>query len=309
MKTETTVQVNYPSFLRRLIAGVIDFTILLTTSIVIGIAANAVFDVIIAREVAQLETLTTADVNKRYAEFYRLPKEQIQKLSYAFILNSLNYGLESDRINDKFSGSDNEFDIFDNNKAVQITLPSSDFKLAFPKYLAPQIMSQEKDKFLQQYGKLVYAGNPIDRFRKAFPEFKHVSDSQLAETIRHSFFTGYKESYEFNQVFGTYSGKIYAQDYSPYITILIFAYIIAYFSLSVSSKFSATFGKIALGIRVLQPNGSKLTLTKGIGYTTCFLLFSVGTFFTTFLPVVFNRNRQALHDRVCKVMLVCSDER
>ncbi len=167
-------------------------------------------------------------------------------------------------------------------------------------------MAREQEKFLQQYGAFIYAGNPIDRFRKAFPEFWHVPDYKLAESIWHSFFTNYEEIHRFNSVFGTYNGAIKAKDYGFYVTMLIIMYIVSYFALSISSNFSTTLGKMALGIKVLNNDGSKLQLGKGIGYTVCFLLFSIGTFFTTFLPVLFNKNRQALHDHVCKVMLVCN---
>lgn len=309
MKSESTVQVNYPSFLRRLIAGVIDFTILLTTSMAIGWVANSYFDGLIEKQTSQLEALSGAEINIRYAKVYDLPREQIQKLDYPIILSTLFYGLEGDRINGKLTGGSNEFDIFDNSKAVQDSVPNSEFKLAFPKDTDVHTIKNEREKFSQQYGKFIKTGNAIDRFRKAFPEFNHIRDSVLAEKIWHSFFPGYKESYEFDKQFGTYYGKVNTADYSLYVTILIIAYIIGYFSLSISSKFSATLGKIAVGIKILGSDGSKLQLGKSVSYTVCFILFSIGTFFTTFLPVLFNRNRQALHDRVCKVMLVCSDER
>lgn len=180
-----TMSQNYAGFFRRFVAGVIDFTILLTTSIAIGWAANSYFDGRIAGQVARLEKLSGQDINKRYAETYNLPEEQFQKRKHPIILIKYFYGLEDNRINNRLTGSTNEFDFFDDAKVTERTIPGTEYKLAFPKDTDQQTMEGEQEKFLQQYGKLINAGNPIDRFRKAFPEFNHVRDSQLAETLYH----------------------------------------------------------------------------------------------------------------------------
>ena len=360
---------NYVGFFRRLIAGVIDFTILLTTSVVIGIIANACIDRIIAHEEDQLTKLTRQAINQRYAEVFDIPempddttiiladdflgleserlitsngktlREKADALAVQFpkfdIAGARKAGYKNSEIityleglsspdaaekmgpwnkyaQDKNGRKVQDSDFYNNTfldrlfskETIRHPIPNSDITLMFPKDSDSQTIEVETQKFLEQYRKLVDAGNPIDRFRIAFPEFKHIPNYKLGDTIWHTFFPGYKESYEFNKQFKTYDGSIKAADYSAYITIVIVLYIIAYFTVSLNSKFSATFGKMALGIKALNSDNSKLTLGRSFAYTVCFLLFSIGTFFTTFLPVLFNKNRQALHDRVCKVMLV-----
>ena len=317
-----TTQSGNAGFFRRLIAGVIDFTILLTTSIVIGLAVNSYFDWRIAEEVRQLEKLSMQDINKRYVEVYQLPEEQFHNRSQPNILKDKYFGLESDRKSDRITIKPEQF-IPDTSIIIWRSIPRTEYKLAFPKYTNQQTIEQETETFSEQYGQLLHAGNPIDRFRNAFPEFGHVENRKLADTLWRSFFSmdasflssdgpidllelNFYESTQFDFLFGTYTGKIDKEGYGFYLAILICTYIIAYLALCVSSKFSSTFGKMALGIKVLNSDGSKLTLGKSIAYTICFLLFSIATFFTAFLPVLFNKNRQALHDRVCKVTLVCN---
>lgn len=313
-----TTQSGNAGFFRRLIAGVIDFTILLTTSIVIGLAVNSYFDWRIAEEVKQLEKLSVEDINKRYVEVYHLPEEQFHNRSQPDILKDKYFGLESHRIT-------NELEPFfpDVSETIWVSISHTKYQLAFPKNTDHQTIERETARFFKQYGQLLHAGNPIDRFRIAFPEFGHVDNLKLSNTLWLSFFNSgvlsfddifnpidlLKTTYgsrEFQDAFGTEAGEIDRKSYGFYLTALICAYIIAYLTLGVSSKFSSTFGKMALGIKVLNSDGSKLTLGKSIAYTICFLLFSIATFFTAFLPVLFNKNRQALHDRVCKVTLVCN---
>lgn len=356
------MQKSFVGFFRRLIAGVIDFTILLTTSIVIGICVNAYYDNLVTHEQEQLLKLTKQEVNQRYAKIFDIPE---MPDNYTYILADDFLGLESEReisangkdLREKADKLAKQYPKFDIEKARQAgyknseiikyledlknpdaadkmgpwdkykniedsdsynnifldrifsketlryEIPNTSITLMFPKDTDSQTVKKETQKFLKQYRKFADVRTPIDRFRIAFPEFKHIPNYKLEDDVWHTFFPGYKESYEFSKAFKTYDGDIDTDNFSTLLFLIIAFYIFGYLMLSISA-FSATFGKMALGIKVLNPDDSKLSLGKSAVYTVCFMLFSIGTFFTTFLPVLFNKNRQALHDRVCKVILV-----
>jgi uncharacterized RDD family membrane protein YckC len=70
---------------------------------------------------------------------------------------------------------------------------------------------------------------------------------------------------------------------------------ILYFVLMETAPWGATFGKLALGIRVVGDNGERITVFRSLGrnLAKCLMLPTVGA---EFLLVFFTRSRQSLHD-------------
>ena len=68
-----------------------------------------------------------------------------------------------------------------------------------------------------------------------------------------------------------------------------------YFVLMECAPWGATFGKLALGIRVVDDAGERITLLRSIGRNTAKILM-IPTVGIEFLLAFFTRTRQSLHD-------------
>jgi uncharacterized RDD family membrane protein YckC len=88
----------------------------------------------------------------------------------------------------------------------------------------------------------------------------------------------------------------------PYnLTTTILAWL--YFALCESSAWQATVGKLALGIRVTDLHGARISFLRAVGrYAAKFL--SVIIVFVGFLMVAFTRRKQGLHDMVANTLVL-----
>lgn len=84
---------------------------------------------------------------------------------------------------------------------------------------------------------------------------------------------------------------------------LYFVGACAYYSLFESSASQATVGKMALGIKVTDEHGSRLSLPHALGRWFAAAL-SYLTLYIGFLVAAFTARKQALHDLVAKTLVV-----
>ncbi|MCC4597532.1 RDD family protein [Xanthomonas campestris pv. phormiicola] len=93
------------------------------------------------------------------------------------------------------------------------------------------------------------------------------------------------------------------------IVMLVLVYLLPlamsalYFGLFHASTKQATLGKMAVGIKVVRTDGSRISLGRGIGRYFGFLLSSL-TIFIGFLMAAFTERKQALHDMLCDTLVV-----
>jgi len=81
------------------------------------------------------------------------------------------------------------------------------------------------------------------------------------------------------------------------------ALAMGYFAWFHSSRNMATLGKMAVGIKVVRPDGSPITLARGIGRYFAFVLSSF-TLGIGFIMAAFTGRKQALHDMICDTLVV-----
>ena len=101
-------------------------------------------------------------------------------------------------------------------------------------------------------------------------------------------------SLDFTQVDFTQEGKIYTLLY-----ILSFLFGWFYFAIMESSTLQATLGKIALGIKVTDLMGSRISFTRATGRYFGKII-SIATLGIGFCMVGKTKKRQALHDILSK---------
>ncbi|QDI05553.1 RDD family protein [Xanthomonas cerealis pv. cerealis] len=93
------------------------------------------------------------------------------------------------------------------------------------------------------------------------------------------------------------------------ILMLVLVYLVPlgmsalYFGLFHASTKQATLGKMAIGIKVVRSDGSRISVGRGIGRYFGFLLSSL-TIFIGFLMAAFTERKQALHDMLCDTLVV-----
>jgi uncharacterized RDD family membrane protein YckC/Tfp pilus assembly major pilin PilA len=87
------------------------------------------------------------------------------------------------------------------------------------------------------------------------------------------------------------------------VTALFIALEVAYFAGMHSSKMQATVGKIAFGIKVTDLEGKRIGVPLAIGRYFATWLSAI-TFCVGFVIAGFTKKRQALHDIVCKTLVV-----
>jgi len=87
------------------------------------------------------------------------------------------------------------------------------------------------------------------------------------------------------------------------LQLVLTALAMAYFAWFHSSKNMATLGKMAIGIKVVRPDGTPITLARGIGRYFAFVLSSL-TMGIGLIMAAFTGRKQALHDMVCDTLVV-----
>ncbi|WP_296248621.1 RDD family protein [uncultured Stenotrophomonas sp.] len=70
-----------------------------------------------------------------------------------------------------------------------------------------------------------------------------------------------------------------------------------------SSKYQATLGKMAVGIKVVRSNGERLTMGRAVGRFFAYILSSI-TLCIGFVMAAFTERKQALHDIICDTLVV-----
>ena len=87
------------------------------------------------------------------------------------------------------------------------------------------------------------------------------------------------------------------------ITIISFAIQTLYFSLMESSKYQATVGKMALGLKVTDINGDKLDFGKALLRQICKIISQM-VFMFGYIMAGFTEKKQALHDMIASALVV-----
>jgi uncharacterized RDD family membrane protein YckC len=87
------------------------------------------------------------------------------------------------------------------------------------------------------------------------------------------------------------------------VWLIIFAVVVLYFSLMESSKFQASIGKMAMGIKVTDMNGDRITFGKAflrsIGKIVSSMIMYIG-----YIMAAFTERKQALHDMIASTLVV-----
>lgn len=78
---------------------------------------------------------------------------------------------------------------------------------------------------------------------------------------------------------------------------------LAYFALMESSSYQATVGKMALGIKVTDIDGNKLTLGRALGRNAAKYISAL-ICFIGFILAAFTQRKQALHDMIASTLVV-----
>jgi len=87
------------------------------------------------------------------------------------------------------------------------------------------------------------------------------------------------------------------------LQLVLMALTAAYFAWFHSSQHMATLGKMAVGIKVVRPDGTPITLARGIGRYFAFMLNSL-TMGIGLVMAAFTGRKQALHDMICDTLVV-----
>lgn len=85
-------------------------------------------------------------------------------------------------------------------------------------------------------------------------------------------------------------------------TLLGFAIAVTYETWMVG-KFGATLGKMALGLRVVQPDGSPITYMRAFGRYWAKILSGIACYIG-YIMVAFDDQKRGLHDRICETRVI-----
>jgi len=86
------------------------------------------------------------------------------------------------------------------------------------------------------------------------------------------------------------------------LQLVLIALAMAYFAWFHSSRNMATLGKMAVGIKVVRPDGTPITLARGIGRYFALVLSSLTM--VGVLMAAFTGRKQGLHDMLCDTLVV-----
>jgi len=81
---------------------------------------------------------------------------------------------------------------------------------------------------------------------------------------------------------------------------------LAYFALMESSSYQATLGKMALGIKVTDVDGNRLTLGRALGRNAAKYISTL-ICFIGYIMAAFTERKQALHDMIASTLVVQKD--
>lgn len=97
----------------------------------------------------------------------------------------------------------------------------------------------------------------------------------------------------------------YGQFYSSMGTAMIFTTALAwlYFAVCESSGWQATVGKLALGIRVTDMDGQRISFLRALGRYPAKILSSM-ILFVGFMMAGWTERKQALHDMICGTLVL-----
>lgn len=76
-----------------------------------------------------------------------------------------------------------------------------------------------------------------------------------------------------------------------------------YFALQESSVRQATFGKLAVGIKVCTENGERMTFANATGRYFAKIISAI-IVFIGFIMVIFDEKKQGLHDKIAKTLVI-----
>lgn len=105
-------------------------------------------------------------------------------------------------------------------------------------------------------------------------------------------------SYDFNEWSGWHWHYFYNQNNG---TQFIVAWL--YEALMTSSKYQATLGKMACGLKVVTEQGQKLSFANATGRYFAKILSAI-ILFIGYLMVIWDPRKQALHDKLAKTFVV-----
>jgi len=85
--------------------------------------------------------------------------------------------------------------------------------------------------------------------------------------------------------------------------VITFAMAWAYFAICESSAWQGTLGKLALGIRVTDMNGRRISFPRALGRYPAKILSGM-ILFIGFIMVAFTQRKQGLHDLICSTLVL-----
>ncbi len=90
------------------------------------------------------------------------------------------------------------------------------------------------------------------------------------------------------------------------VRLAFFLFFPGFYYVYLHGAYGQTFGKMALGIRVLNDDGSPISFgtsfLRWLGYFLCDLTLDIG-----YLWVAFDARKQGLHDKLCRTIVVWDD--
>jgi len=87
------------------------------------------------------------------------------------------------------------------------------------------------------------------------------------------------------------------------IGTLLSLIVASFYEIFMLAGYGATLGKIALGLQVVRPDGSGLTLSQATGRYFAQVLSSL-TFLIGYIMAAFDPEKRALHDRICDTRVI-----
>ncbi len=102
------------------------------------------------------------------------------------------------------------------------------------------------------------------------------------------------------EMFGMIAGMVGAMGAT---IVLTFALIVLYYTIMETSKFQATVGKLAVGLKVTDGNGEKLDFTKALVRNLCKIISSM-ILFIGYIMAGFTEKKQGLHDIIAGTLVV-----
>lgn len=90
-----------------------------------------------------------------------------------------------------------------------------------------------------------------------------------------------------------------------YILLILFSW--SYFAFQDSSSSQGTVGKHAMNIAVTDLNGNRISVSRATKRFVGKILAAL-PFFAGFLPVLFNKKKQGIHDKITKTLVVVRED-